>query len=66
MPVSDALDRGDLPRGLVLELGSGIGDASPILEDRLGPTVAVDLAMDPLNPLLAVNYSVNLVHVILV
>ena len=49
IPLFDALDRGNVPKGgLVLELGSGIGDSTPHLEERVGPTVAVDLAMEML------------------
>lgn len=48
VPVMDALDRGDVPRGLVLELGSGLGDKSGLLVERIGPTVAVDLAIEML------------------
>lgn len=48
LPVLDALDRGTLKPGLVLELGSGIGDTSPLLAERFGDTVSVDLAMEML------------------
>ncbi len=48
LPVSDALERGGPLSGRVFELGSGIGDSSQLLQDRIGPTVSVDLAMEML------------------
>jgi len=48
LPVLDALDRGGAPHGLVLELGSGLGDKTALLTEQLGPTVALDLAMEML------------------
>jgi ubiquinone/menaquinone biosynthesis C-methylase UbiE len=48
-PLSDAIDRGGVPAGQVLELGSGIGDSTAYLEERLGPTVAIDIAMEMLS-----------------
>jgi len=48
VPVLDAITRGDVPKGLVLELGSGIGDKTSVLSELLGPTMAVDLAMNML------------------
>lgn len=48
LPVSDALERGGSLSGRVFELGSGIGDSSRLLQDRIGPTVSVDLAMEML------------------
>jgi len=48
LPVLDALDRGAAPKGLVLELGSGLGDKTALLTERLGSTVALDLAMEML------------------
>jgi SAM-dependent methyltransferase len=48
-PLADALDRGDVPSGLVLELGSGTGLGTEVLRDRRGgPIVALDLARDML------------------
>jgi len=48
VPVLDALARGDVPKGLALELGSGLGDKTPVLTEQLGQTIAVDLAMNML------------------
>ncbi|MDG2261904.1 MAG: methyltransferase domain-containing protein [Actinomycetota bacterium] len=47
-PLADAIDRGDVQRGLTLELGSGIGDSTAYIEDHVGPTVSADLAMEML------------------
>lgn len=45
LPLDDALERGGpFAEGLVLELGSGVGLMSPMLEQRLGRVVALDLA----------------------
>ena len=47
-PLADAVERGDVSRGLVLELGSGIGDSTGFIETNIGPTVSVDIAMEML------------------
>lgn len=45
----DALERGEVPGGRVLELGSGTGLGTRVLaEAGLGPVVAVDLAFEML------------------
>jgi ubiquinone/menaquinone biosynthesis C-methylase UbiE len=47
--VSDALARGveatGVPAGLVVEVGSGIGTYSPLLSERFGAVVAIDLSL---------------------
>lgn len=48
-PLVDALERGDVPSGRVLELGSGTGLGTGVLRRCLGgPIVALDLAMEML------------------
>jgi SAM-dependent methyltransferase len=49
--VFDALDRGGLPGGAgtrCVEVGSGTGFATPILADRFGTVLAVDVAIEML------------------
>lgn len=49
--VFDALDRGDLHGGagtVCVEVGSGTGFATPILADRFGTVLAVDVAIEML------------------
>jgi hypothetical protein len=48
-PIGDAFERGGtFPDGLAVELGSGIGIATPTLAARLPSLVAVDLSMEML------------------
>ncbi len=44
----DALDRGEVPAGRCLELGSGVGLVSGLLADRMAAVVAVDLSAEML------------------
>lgn len=50
--VEDALARGleqvPAPRGLSIEVGSGIGTYSPLIAGRFGPVLAVDLSLEML------------------
>jgi SAM-dependent methyltransferase len=49
VPIRDALDRGGpFTEGLAVELGSGTGIASRVIETRLAQLVAVDLSMEML------------------
>jgi len=46
-PLRDALDRGDVPRGRCVEVGSGTGIGTRVLADAgIGPVMAVDLAFE--------------------
>jgi SAM-dependent methyltransferase len=47
-PLRDALERGRVPSGLCVELGSGTGSAFPILCAQFHRVVAMDLSMEML------------------
>jgi SAM-dependent methyltransferase len=47
-PLRDALERGGVPSGLCVEVGSGIGVASPLLTGRFDRVLALDLSMEML------------------
>ncbi len=46
--LQDALDRGDIPPGPALELGSGTGLSTPMLAERFDHLVAFDLSLEML------------------
>lgn len=43
-PLTDALERGEVPTGRVVELGSGTGLGTRLLADRFGSVIAMDLS----------------------
>ena len=54
-PLEDALARGNVSRGTVAEMGSGLGDSTSIIEAAVGPVVAIELSMEMRRPATAVG-----------
>lgn len=49
MPLLDALDRGDLPTGPVVEVGAGTGIGTSVLLERFDLVVPIDLSLEMLH-----------------
>lgn len=48
VPLADAIDRGGAAGGRCVELGSGTGLATPLLVERYGSAISVDLSLEML------------------